>query len=78
MTANMFKRTANMLGVKRPKLFLHESWTFLRLERDDECHQVGFGSGWSRCGRHNVWCVRSDDLMPSLLVFDVDVCVVPL
>ena len=31
------------------------------LERDDGCHQVGIGPGWSQCGRHNVWRVKRSD-----------------
>ncbi len=47
-------RAAKKLGSKRPTLSFAQE--IPALERDYVCDQVGLG--WSRCGRHNVWCAK--------------------
>ena len=48
------------------------------LEREDVCHHVGFGPGWSRCGRHNVWLAKKKKvLMASSPFIDPYVCDFP-
>ena len=55
LIANMSKRSAHMLDVKRPTLFLHETCSFQRLTHEDVFHQVGFGPWSSLCDSRSVW-----------------------